>query len=77
MSGLIDSAFGSLYKPRAVEEIKRFLGECGPERLLFGTDFPVQTHADSVYFIEESMKGFSEEDKAKVYYDNSAKLLEV
>lgn len=77
MSGLIDSTFDQLEIPSTIEVIKNFLGECGPNKLLFGTDFPVQTHDHSVYFIEEAMKGYSNEDKQKVYYDNALKLLKV
>jgi predicted TIM-barrel fold metal-dependent hydrolase len=75
MSGLIDSKFGKKGIPSSVEEIKRFLGECGPARLLFGTDFPVQTHADSIYFVEEAMKNHSLIDKQDVYYNNARRLL--
>lgn len=61
--------------PEAIEAIDRFLHECGPEKLLFATDFPVQTHADSVDFVENGMKDFSEKEKQMVYYENAAKLL--
>ncbi|MBI3633837.1 MAG: amidohydrolase [Candidatus Vogelbacteria bacterium] len=75
MSGLVNSASEQEDIPSAVEMVKRFLKECGPDKLLFGTDFPVQSHADSVRIIEEAMVGYSDEDKAKVYYGNAAKLL--
>jgi predicted TIM-barrel fold metal-dependent hydrolase len=77
MSGLIDSKHDRQLIPQCIDDIRRFLYECGPTRLLFGTDFPVQTHADSVYFIEEAMKGFSEEDKRSVYHDNARKILRI
>ena len=75
MSGLIDSNSGRNEVRLCIEQIKIFLYACGPKKLLFGTDFPVQTHSDSVFFIEEAMKGFSEADKQDVYYNNAAKLL--
>lgn len=75
MSGLVNSRYGKSEKNKCVEEIRRFLEECGPDKLLFGTDFPVQTHEDSIYFIEEAMKHFSLEDKKKVYYDNARRIL--
>jgi predicted TIM-barrel fold metal-dependent hydrolase len=75
MSGLLDSKYEQEDIPECVEEIRRFLGECGCGKFLFGTDFPVQTHKDSVYMIEEGMKGFSEEDKNDVYYRNAKCLL--
>ena len=75
MSGLVDSKdAGESDHREAIQVIKRFLGECGPSKLLFGTDFPVQSHEDSVYFVEESMKQFSEEDRALVYYDNARRI---
>jgi len=75
MSGLIDSKFDRGKIPRSVQDIKRFLGECGPVRLLFGTDFPVQIHEDAVYFVEEAMKKYSLKDKQDVYYNNARRLL--
>ncbi len=75
MSGLMNSVVDTAEFPTAVLKVKRFLKECGPEKLLFGTDFPVQNHADSVRIIEEAMVGYSDEDKAKVYYGNAARLL--
>src|SRR3989338_966262 len=40
MSGLINSAEDREDIPGNVEEIRKFLYECGPDKLLFGTDFP-------------------------------------
>ena len=75
MSGLIDSKYDRKDIPECIEEIKKFLYECGPRKLLFGTDFPIQTHQDPVHFIEESMKKFSLVDKEDVYYNNSWRIL--
>ncbi len=76
MSGLIDSAFDKGEIPICIEEIKTFLGECGSEKLLFGTDFPVQTHEHSVTFIEEAMKtGWKRKDRENVYYNNAFNIL--
>ncbi len=75
MSGLMQSRYESFEIPEHIETINRFLGECGPEKLLFGTDFPVQTHEHSVLMIEESMKTYSVQDKSKVYYENAERLL--
>lgn len=76
MSGLIDSKHHREEIPMCLEHLKRFLGECGPRKLLFGTDFPVQTHADSIYFVEEALRGrcglFSDQH---VYYNNARRLL--
>jgi predicted TIM-barrel fold metal-dependent hydrolase len=75
VSGLIDSKHDRNQIPGIIENIKRFLQECGPNQIMFGTDFPVQTHEDSVYFIEEAMKEFNELDKMKVYYHNAQRVL--
>jgi predicted TIM-barrel fold metal-dependent hydrolase len=76
VSGLVNSKYDSGDKTKCAEEVKKFVEEVGPGKLLFGTDFPVQTHADSIYFIEEGMKGFCDSDKSKVYYENARRLLE-
>lgn len=73
MSGLIDSAYDYNEIPICIDEIKVFISECGSERLLFGTDFPVQTHKHSIQFIEGAVK--NKKDKENIYYKNSAKIL--
>lgn len=75
MSGLLNSYDEAALIPEFITGIRRFLQECGPARLLFGTDFPVQSHKDSVYMIEEAMKDFSIKDKKDVYYNNANSLL--
>lgn len=75
ISGLLNSVREPEEMPIVISMVKRFLKECGPDKLLFGTDFPVQSHKDSVRIIEEAMEGYPDEDKKKVYYDNAAKLL--
>ncbi len=75
MSGILDSKRDLHYRDHCVEQVSRFVNECGSEKLLFGTDFPVQTHNDSVYFIETAMTDFSDTDKQKVYYDNAQRLI--
>ncbi len=75
MSGLIDSYFEQDDIPESIEHIKQYIGECGPSRLLFGTDFPVQTHYDSVYMLEEAMKNYSQDDLKRVYFENAEKIL--
>lgn len=75
MSGMLDSFKTPHTLPECVEGIKKFLGACGPKRLLFGTDFPIQTHADSIKLIEQSMSDYQDEDRKDVYYNNAARLL--
>lgn len=78
MSGIIDSQHDEKEIPVCIQEIKLFLQECGPSKLLFGTDFPVQTHEHSVGFVWESMsRDFSKAEIEDVYYNNAARLLRV
>lgn len=76
MSGLIDSGFNRDQIDNSVFYIKRFLEECGPKKLLFGTDFPVQTHEDSINFIERAMELYCPEAREDVYYNNASKILD-
>ncbi len=77
MSGMIDSKRDRDQIPAIVEAITRVLYECGPKKVMFGTDFPVQTYEDSMFFIERAMRNFSEKDKEDVYYSNAAKILQL
>jgi predicted TIM-barrel fold metal-dependent hydrolase len=76
VSGLVNSKYDQKDKEQCAEEVKKFVEMVGPNKLLFGTDFPVQTHEDSVYFVEEGMKGFFDFDKLKVYYHNANRILD-
>lgn len=75
MSGIIDSKFDEAEIPVCVQEIRTFVGKCGAEKLLFGTDFPVQTYEHSIRFIEEAFPD-DEETKKKIYYENAVGLIQ-
>jgi predicted TIM-barrel fold metal-dependent hydrolase len=75
ISGLVDSKYDRAEIPGDIEAIKKLLGECGSSRLMFGTDFPVQTHEDSVNFIERTMKDFPEKDRENVYFNNAERVI--
>ncbi len=75
MSGLVDSRHNRDEIESSVEVVRHFVEHVGPRKLLFGTDFPVQTHEDSVYFVEKGMQGFSESDRQDVYYNNARRLI--
>lgn len=75
MSGIFDSRLDAAHRAQAVAQVRRFVVECGPEKLLFGTDFPVQTHADSVYFVEEAMQDFAAYDREQVYFENACRII--
>lgn len=77
VSGLIDSKTDSADKPRIVGEVKKLVNKCGTSQLLFGTDFPVQSYEDSIYFVEQGLQGFSEAEKQDVYYNNAMRLLKL
>jgi predicted TIM-barrel fold metal-dependent hydrolase len=77
MSGLIASRHDRDEIPQGVSAVRSFVENVGSNKLLFGTDFPVQTHEDSVYFVEEGMKGFKEKEKQEVYYNNARRILRI
>ncbi len=62
------------YRQLLKREIIKFLQlPQGIDRLMFGTDFPIQSYQDSVDLIK--MLGLSEEEKGKIFYKNAQKLL--
>lgn len=73
MSGLIDSIEGEDEIPLCIDQIRMFLDHCSHKQLLFGTDFPVQTHEHSIKFIESL--GLSNNIRKDIYYNNAVKLL--
>jgi predicted TIM-barrel fold metal-dependent hydrolase len=76
-SGLVSSAHDKKELPEVIEIAKRVIGEVGPERVMFGTDFPVQTHADSVAIVEGAMFGlYDEEILDRVYYENAKSIFD-
>lgn len=73
MSGLIDSINGEDEIQLCIDQIRMFLDHCSHKQLLFGTDFPVQTHEHSITFIEAL--GLSNKIKKDIYYNNAVGLL--
>jgi predicted TIM-barrel fold metal-dependent hydrolase len=76
-SGLISSVSDRHEIPLCANMVKEFLYKCGSEKLLFGTDFPVQTHEDSIRIAQRGMEDLSESEKENVYYKNAKKLLNI
>ncbi len=74
-SGLIDSKFGQEERDSTGEEIKQYIEKCGTDKLLFGTDFPVQTHEDSFYMLEKALDGLTDQDRKNVYLNNARRVL--
>ena len=75
MSGMLDSFKTPSTFSDCAAGIRKYLDACGPKRLLFGTDFPIQTHEHSVRLVEEAMTGFSDREKRSVYYENAKSIL--
>ena len=67
----IDTSFSSRsVDPAVAEEVMRAFGA---DRILFGTDCPWDTPENTVAYIEKMP--FTAEEKAKIYYKNACKLL--
>lgn len=79
MSGLMHSGPDDHEMPVHIESVKRFYNECGIDRLMFGTDFPVQTHDHSVYIAEEALSqtGCNAQELRQFYYGNAARILKL
>lgn len=64
------------YKTFIGEEIRKFLSlEHGIERVMFGTDFPIQSHSDSFQLIESL--GLYGDEKKKIFRTNAIRLLKL
>lgn len=75
MSGLIHSVHDRHELPLAIENVRRFYDTCGIDRLMFGTDFPVQTHADSIQIAEKALHDTaSKEELQKFYWSNANEI---
>lgn len=63
------------YKKQIVQEIREFLAlPEGKNRLLFGSDFPIQSYEDSIALV--NALGLSKEDEENIFYKNALNLLE-
>jgi uncharacterized protein len=61
------------------EEFLRLIHRHGPDRVLFGTDWPWFSHAKEVAFIGELLRdaGLSREEQAKVFSGNICRLMDI
>jgi predicted TIM-barrel fold metal-dependent hydrolase len=75
MSGLFISKTERHELPSAIATTRKFLDACGPDKLIFGTDFPVQSHEDAIAVVEGAMGGYDAAAREKVYYGNARRLL--
>lgn len=64
------------YKKEVMDEIRKFLIlPDGEDRILFGSDFPIQSYANSIALI--TGLGLSPETEEKIFYANAAKILKL
>ena len=64
------------YRRELKTELKKFLEmPNGLERLMFATDFPIQSYKDSIEFVK--MLELSKEEEKKVFYGNAKKILKL
>ncbi len=56
-----------------LEDFERIVEAMGPERVVFGSDFPYGTEQAAIHYIKNSC--FSAEEKAKMLGGNAARLL--
>jgi predicted TIM-barrel fold metal-dependent hydrolase len=64
------------YREELRVEMMRFLEIDGAvERIMFGTDFPIQSYQDSLALVEAL--GLSQDEEEKVLYRNAVKLLKL
>jgi hypothetical protein len=62
------------YRREIIEEIKKVIAlPRGIDRLLFGTDFPIQSYEDSISLIKAL--GLTAADEQKIFHDNAVKIL--
>jgi hypothetical protein len=62
------------YREMIKSELQQFLAlPNGLNRLLFATDFPLQSYADSIALVK--MLGLSESEERRIFYENAATLL--
>ncbi len=67
----IDTAMSAERQP--LEDFERIVEAMGPERVVFGSDFPYGTEQAAIHYIKNSC--FSAEEKAKMLGGNAARLL--
>jgi uncharacterized protein len=71
VSGILDASVC----PEDVIMVRMALDKVGPSRILFGTDFPLQSFANTIDLVELSMQEYSFQDKEMVYSGNAARIL--
>lgn len=78
MSGLLHSGKDDHELPEHIKSVRRFYDECGIKQFMWGTDFPVTTHAHAVEIAEKALHDIVPKDELSMfYYGNAAKILGV
>lgn len=62
------------YLMEVASEVRKFLElEKGVERIMFGSDFPIQSHSDSIALVKAV--GLTPEDEEKIFSGNARRIL--
>lgn len=61
------------YRLMLKKEMEKTILDCGVEKLLFGTDFPIQSYKDSIELVQSL--SITEADKDLIFYKNATNVL--
>ncbi len=61
------------YRIMLKKEMEKTISDCGVEKLLFGTDFPIQSYKDSIELVQSL--SITEKDKDLIFYKNALNFL--
>ncbi len=74
-SGLLDSKHEADEVSLCAQELRRVVHEAGPRNILFGSDFPVESHEHAVIIAETALLGLTAAEQRQVYSGNALRLL--
>lgn len=75
VSGLFKSGYEDKFESILKKEVPRVVEAAGIERVMFGTDFPIQSVKDSIDIVEHLNLNHSQ--KEMIYYKTAARLLKL
>ena len=75
MSGLLHSGKEDHELPVCVDLVRKLYDNCGTQQLMWGTDFPVQTHEHSVYIAEKALHDIATDAELQRFYYGNAKMI--
>lgn len=78
ISGLLHSGRDDHELPEHVASVRRFYDSCGIDQLMWGTDFPVQTHEHAIYLAEQALHNHANpEELVHFYHATAARILKL